>query len=106
MKNLSPELKVGVFAIIVVLILSYMTFKVGGMPFTWNKGYRLYATFNDIKGLDDKSRIKISGVDSGTVEKIRLKDGKAELTQRIRVGTALVTQTRCPGRHGQSRGRG
>ena len=80
MKNLAPELKVGVFAIIVVLILSYMTFKVGGLPFTWNKGYRLYATFNDIKGLDDKSRIKISGVDSGTVEKIRLKDGKAELT--------------------------
>ncbi|MBI5674531.1 MAG: MCE family protein [Nitrospirae bacterium] len=83
MKNLSPELKVGVFAIIVVLILSYMTFKVGSLPFTWDKGYRLYANFDDIKGLDEKSRIKIAGVDSGTVEKIILKDGKAELTLLI-----------------------
>lgn len=83
MKNLSPELKVGVFAIIVVLILSYMTFKVGSLPFTWDKGYRLYASFSDIKGLDEKSRIKIAGVDSGTVEEIRLKEGKAELTLLI-----------------------
>jgi phospholipid/cholesterol/gamma-HCH transport system substrate-binding protein len=83
MKNLSPELKVGVFAIIVVLVLSYMTFKVGSLPFTWDKGYRLYASFNDIKGLDEKSRIKIAGVDSGTVEKVKLKDGKAELTLLI-----------------------
>lgn len=83
MKNLSPELKVGVFAIIVVLVLSYMTFKVGSLPFRWNKGYRLYASFNDIKGLDEKSRIKIAGVDSGTVEQVRLKEGKAELTLLI-----------------------
>ncbi len=80
MKNLSPELKVGVFAIVVILALSYMTFKVGSLPFTWEKGYRLYASFSDIKGLDEKSRIKIAGVDSGTVEKIILKDGNAELT--------------------------
>jgi len=33
MKNLSPELKVGLFAIIVLIALSYMTFKVGGLPF-------------------------------------------------------------------------
>lgn len=80
MKNLSPELKVGVFAIVVILALSYMTFKVGSLPFTWEKGYRLYASFSDIKGLNEKSRIKIAGVDSGTVEKIILKDGNAELT--------------------------
>jgi phospholipid/cholesterol/gamma-HCH transport system substrate-binding protein len=83
MKNLSPELKVGVFAIVVLLVLSYMTFKVGSLPFTWDEGYRLYASFKDIRGLDEKSRIKIAGVDSGTVETIGLKDGKAEITLLI-----------------------
>jgi phospholipid/cholesterol/gamma-HCH transport system substrate-binding protein len=83
MKNLSPELKVGIFAIVVIVLLSYMTVKIGGFTPTWKKGYRLYATFDNISGLDEKSRIKIAGVDAGIVEKIRLKDGKAELVLLI-----------------------
>jgi phospholipid/cholesterol/gamma-HCH transport system substrate-binding protein len=79
MRNLSPELKVGIFAIVVILILSYMTFKVGTLPLTWKKGYRLYVVFDNISGLDEKSRVKIAGVDSGIVEKIKLENGKAKL---------------------------
>jgi len=77
---MKTELKVGVFAIIVILVLSYMTFKVGGLGITLKKGYRLYVVFDDISGLDIKSRVKIAGVDAGIVEKIALKNGKAELT--------------------------
>jgi phospholipid/cholesterol/gamma-HCH transport system substrate-binding protein len=80
MKNLSAELKVGIFAIIVIILLSFMTFKIGGLSSGWKKGYTLYVAFDNISGLDEKSKIKIAGVDAGTVEKIRLKDGKAELT--------------------------
>ncbi len=80
MKNLSAELKVGIFVIVAILVLSFMTFKAGDITFIWKKGYRLYAVFDNISGLDEKSRIKIAGVDSGIVEKIRLKNGKAELT--------------------------
>lgn len=83
MKNLSPELKVGIFAIVVIVLLSYMTVKIGGFTPAWKKGYRLYATFDNISGLDEKSRIRIAGVDVGIVEKIRLKDGKAELVLLI-----------------------
>ena len=50
MKNVSTELKVGIFAIIVIIILSYMTFKVGRMTFMWEKGLKLYAVFDDISG--------------------------------------------------------
>jgi len=80
MKDLSAELKVGIFAIAVVILLSYMTFKIGDLAPKWRQGYRLYAVFDNISGLDEKSRIKIAGVDAGVVEKIRLKDGRAELT--------------------------
>src|SRR4030066_94195 len=37
-------------------------------------------TPDDVSGLDIKSRVKIAGVDAGIVEKIALKNGKAELT--------------------------
>ncbi|GBD95448.1 MAG TPA: MCE family protein [Nitrospirae bacterium] len=80
MNNFSTELKVGIFAIIVIFFLSYMTFKVGSLPLIWEKGYRLYVEFDDISGLDEQSRIKVAGVEAGVVEKIRLEDGKAKLT--------------------------
>ncbi|RJR15943.1 MAG: MCE family protein, partial [Nitrospiraceae bacterium] len=83
MKNVSTELKVGVFAIIVIVLLSYMTFKVGGMPMVWEKGYRLHAVFDDVSGLDEQSRIKIAGVEAGLLEKIVLEDGRARLTLLI-----------------------
>jgi phospholipid/cholesterol/gamma-HCH transport system substrate-binding protein len=74
------ELKVGIFAIVVIILLSYMTFKVSSLGIAWKKGYRLYVTFDDVSGLDEKSRVKIAGVNSGIVENIILKDGKAEIT--------------------------
>ncbi len=83
MKSLSSELKVGIFAIIVLLILSFMTMKVGVLSFMWDSGYRLYVVFDNISGLDENSRIRIAGVDSGVVEKITLKEGRAELTLMI-----------------------
>ena len=47
------------------------------------KGYILYAEFKNIGGLDEKTRIKVAGVDAGTIEKIQLKDGKARLVIRV-----------------------
>jgi len=82
-KQTSTELKVGIFAIIVIIFLSYITFKVGGLPLLWEKGYRLYVTLDDITGLDEQSRVKIAGVDTGVVEKIALEDGRARLTLLI-----------------------
>jgi phospholipid/cholesterol/gamma-HCH transport system substrate-binding protein len=83
MKEVSTELKVGIFALLVIVILTYMTFKVGRLPFIWEKGYRLYAEFDDIVGLDERSRIKVAGVDAGIVEQIKIADGKARLTLLI-----------------------
>lgn len=80
MKTLSPELKVGIFAIAVILAISYMTFKVGDFTLGLEKGYRLYAEFGDISGLDEKSRVKVAGVKAGIVEKIQLVEGKARIT--------------------------
>ncbi|RJQ45983.1 MAG: MCE family protein [Nitrospiraceae bacterium] len=80
MKEISTELKVGVFALLVIIVLTYMTFKVGRLPFIWEKGYRLYAEFEDVVGLDERSRIKIAGVDAGIVDQIDIHEGKARLS--------------------------
>ncbi|MBI5049886.1 MAG: MCE family protein [Nitrospirae bacterium] len=82
-KAFSTELKVGVFAVGVILILTFMTFKVGGFSTMWKKGYRLYVAFDNISGLEEKSKVKVAGVDAGIVEKTTLTEGKAMLTLLI-----------------------
>ncbi len=91
MKGLSTELKVGAFALIVLAILTYMTFKVGGFEWAKKKGYILYAEFKNIAGLDEKTRIKVAGVDAGIIEKIELKFGKARLTIRMNRDVVLYS---------------
>jgi len=91
MKRLSAEFKVGIFVLIIIGILSFMTFKVGFFDFLQGKGYVLYATFNDIGGLDQKSKIKIAGVDAGVVDRVDLVNGRARLTLRMDTGIILYS---------------
>jgi phospholipid/cholesterol/gamma-HCH transport system substrate-binding protein len=80
MKEFSTELKVGFFALIVLAILTFMTFKVGGLEWAKAKGFTLHAYFRNTAGLDEKTRVKIAGVDAGIVDSVTLSDGKARVT--------------------------
>ena len=84
MRALSTELKVGFFTVFVLLILAFMTFKVGGLDWMKKEGYTVYVNFRDIAGLDEKTKVKVAGVDAGVIEKIELHEGIARLTLRIR----------------------
>ncbi len=80
---MKTELKVGLFAVIVIILLAYMTFQVSGLGVAWKKGYTLYVVFDNISGLDEKSRVKVAGVDAGVVGNVRLKNGMAKLSLLI-----------------------
>lgn len=77
------ELIVGIFAIIAFALLTYMTFKVGEFRFGEKEGYTVYAYFRDSAGLYEQSKIKVAGVDAGTLEDIALVNGVARLTLRM-----------------------
>lgn len=91
MKKITTEVKVGIFALSILAILTYMTFKVGGFEWIKKKGYIVHAEFKNIAGLEEKTRIKVAGVDAGVLEKVQLKDGKADLTIRIDDGVVLYS---------------
>ena len=91
MKGFSTELKVGAFALFILAVLTFMTFKVGGFEWIKKKGYVLYADFKSIGGLDEKTKIKVAGVDAGIIEKIELKEGKARLTLRVNKDVVLYS---------------
>lgn len=83
MNSISTEMKVGLFALVVMAILTFMTFRVGDFGWVKKEGYIVYADFRNIAGLDAKTKVKIAGVDAGVIESIRLREGVARLALKM-----------------------
>ena len=90
---MNTELKVGLFALLVLSVFAYMTFKAGGIDLTAKQGYVVYVYFRNIAGLDVKTKVKISGVNAGVIEKIQLDEGRAKLTVRMNREVKLYTDS-------------
>lgn len=91
MRRISTELKVGFFAIFVIVILAFMTFKITDIDWTRKEGYIVYVYFKNIAGLDVKTKVKVAGVNAGVIEKIELDKGKAKLTVRMDKNVTLYS---------------
>lgn len=83
MLSLSPEAKVGIFVLVGILILVYMSLRVGGIQFGRSDGYTLYVVFDSAAGLDKDASVRVAGVEVGRVKEIRLREHKAHLTLLI-----------------------
>ncbi len=69
MKN---EVKVGIFVLLSLLAILYLTFQVKSLEDFKEKGYVLYAVVNDASGLSKKSRVKMRGVKVGIIKEMSL----------------------------------
>lgn len=61
------DLVVGLFVLGGLLALAYLSFQVGGLSYKVPGGLVLYATFDDIGGLKERSPVSVSGVKVGQV---------------------------------------
>jgi phospholipid/cholesterol/gamma-HCH transport system substrate-binding protein len=77
MTGVSVEAKVGVFVIIGIIILGYMSMKVGKLTLSGDKRYEVEVLFDSASGLAVDTTVEIAGVEVGRVSRIGLKDGKA-----------------------------
>ncbi len=82
-KNFSTEAKVGIFVLLGIVALAYMSLKVGEIRIGKEKGYRLRVQFTNAGGLQRDAAVRVAGVRVGKVVKIFLKDSKAHLTLLI-----------------------
>lgn len=89
MTSVSTEAKVGLFVLVALIILAYMSFQVGESTLGLRKGYRVAAFFDNAAGLQKDASVQIAGVEIGRVESIGLKDGRAIVTMRIRPDVEL-----------------
>ncbi len=83
MFSVSSEAKVGLFVLVGLILLGYMSFQVGKQSFGLKKGYTVDVVFDSAAGLDQDASVQIAGVEVGRVESINLQEGKALVRLRI-----------------------
>ena len=89
MRRSPLELGVGVFVIIGILALAYLSIKLGRVEILGGRGYLVTADFPSVGGLKPGSTVEIAGVEVGRVESIILADYQARVTMRIQPGVDL-----------------
>jgi phospholipid/cholesterol/gamma-HCH transport system substrate-binding protein len=88
--NLTRDLVVGLFVLVGLLAIAYLSLKVGGLEFGGEKRIVLYATFNDIGGLSVRAPVRVAGVKIGQVSAIDLdEDLRAEVALLVESGLDL-----------------
>ncbi|MFH1136535.1 MAG: MlaD family protein [Pseudomonadota bacterium] len=83
MKGFSTEAKVGIFVLAAIIILMYMSFKIGGFELSKKEGYQVAALFENAGGLKKGVPVSIAGIEVGTIEDISLDGPQAMITMFI-----------------------
>lgn len=93
MEKSKLELVVGVFVLIGILSLGYLSIKLGKLEIIGGDLYEVDALFNSASGLKAGATVEIAGVEVGRVKTISLKEDRAMVTLAVQNGTALYTDT-------------
>ena len=89
MKRSAMDLGVGVFVLIGLVALGWMSVKLGRVDLLGNRGYVVSADFPTVGGLKAGSTIEIAGVEVGRVDRIVLQDYQAHVVMVIQPGVKL-----------------
>jgi len=83
----SLDTAVGIFVLIGILCLSYLSIKLGKIELLGGDCYRVAAVFDSVSGLKPGASVEIAGVEVGSVEKISLdpkQQGRARVILKMR----------------------
>ena len=85
------ELGVGLFMVVGIVALAYLSVNLGRVDIMGQSGYVVYADFPSVGGLKSGAAVEIAGVSVGRVQSIGLKDYQARVTLRIDSDVKLQT---------------
>ena len=93
MEKTRLELIVGVFVLVGILCLGYLSIKLGKLELIGGNVYEVVAQFNTASGLKPGSSVEIAGVEVGRVRAIALEEDRAEVTLAVNDKVKLYTDT-------------
>jgi len=89
MRRSALDLGVGIFVVIGIVALGWLSVKLGRVELLGSGGYVVNADFPSVAGLKTGSAIEIAGVEVGRVDRILLNDYQARVVMVIRQGIKL-----------------
>src|SRR5262245_17278739 len=83
------EIGVGLFMLVGILALAYLSVRLGQVDLFGTRGFTVFADFPTVGGLKSGATVEIAGVRVGRVESIRLHDYRARVVMEIDNGVQL-----------------
>jgi len=83
MKRLTMETLVGLFVVVGICALAYLSIKLGKLEIVGERGYTVVAEFDSIAGLKNGAVVEIAGVEIGRVKEIGLDAYRARIAMSI-----------------------
>src|SRR5262245_18825691 len=77
---MSSAFKVGIVAILGLVLLGWLIWRIEDINPFRKEGHRVDASFTSVAGLDDKAAVRVAGVRVGRVDGIRLEGNRALVT--------------------------
>lgn len=85
MKKYAMETTVGIFVVIGLLCIGYMTVKLGNIGFLGDNSYPLFARFTSVSGLRVGSSIEMLGIEIGRVERLTMDQEEQVAVVKFRI---------------------
>ena len=89
MERSKVNITVGIFVILGIAALGYLSISLGQISFLSGAGYYVTVDFPSVGGLKAGSSVEIAGVEIGRVQSIALADYQARVTLRVQSGIKL-----------------
>ena len=89
MERSRVNIAVGLFVVVGMLALGYLSIKLGRVTFLAGGGYNVVADFPSVGGLRVGASVEIAGVEIGRVESIGLADYQARVTLHVNSNVQL-----------------
>ncbi len=84
MRSLSPEFKVGLFAVAAIALIVYATLRVSDRGFFKKGDYEVTVLIDSAEGLTPKTPVEVAGIQVGYISELELVDGRrAKATLRL-----------------------
>lgn len=101
MKRFNLEMSVGVFMVVGLFAVAYLTLNLGGLELFGGDYYKVHASFSSVSGLKSGARVEIAGVQVGKVSRISLIDDQAKvelsLKPEVKIGSDVFASIKTQG---------
>ena len=89
MKRVTMETLVGLFVVVGIAALAWLSIRLGKLEVVGERGYTVLAEFDSAAGLKHGAVVEIAGVEVGRVKEIDLKNYRAVVAMSIDPGVKL-----------------